>query len=348
MRRIDSDTLKNLIRRKEAGGAIVLYGQEDYLKNLSAERVVSAYVEESARSFDFTELYRELDVGRLRDLTMALPMLSEKRVILLRDPDIYSGGDEQAEALAKLIAELPDECVLIFVFISEPLSFEQPKGRTDRKVTRALKVFDGATAVSCDRLPPDKAEVWITSLLSERGVGIDRRAARKLAEICAGDMYAIKNNAEILAASGRDTVTEDMLSVVTYNTVEEDSFRLADAIADAKYSEAYSIIDELAATKADPREFMPTVLSGFIAMYRVAVAKESKGDWSSLEGQFTYIKSNYPLKKAAARLKGRPTEYFRRAILLCADAERRLKRDFAGFEVYYELIGGLAALGEKK
>ena len=47
-------------------------------------------------------------------------------------------------------------------------------------------------------------------------------------------------------------------------------------------------------------------------------------------------------------MKGRPTEYFRKAALLCAEAERRLKRDFAGYEVYYELIGGLAALGEKK
>ena len=347
MKRIDTDTLKAMLRRKETSGAIVLYGQEDYLKNLSAERVVSAYVDEAARSFDFTEIYRELDLGRLRDLTMALPMLSEKRVILLRDPDIYSGGDEQAEALAKLIAELPAECVLIFVFVSEPLSFEAPKNRTDKKVNRACKVFAEATAVSCDRLPPEKAEVWIASLLSERGVAIDRRTARKLAEICGGDMYAIKNNAEILAASGEKTVTENMLSAVIYNTVEEDSFRLADAIAEGRCDEAYSLIEELASTKADPREYMPTVLSGFIAMYRVAVAKEKTGGWSSLDGKFTYIKSNYPLKRAAARLKGRPTEYFRRAILLCADAERRLKRDFAGYEVYYELIGGLAALDVK-
>ena len=347
MKRIDTDTLKTQLRRKAIGGAIVLYGQEDYLKNLSAERVISAYVDEAARSFDFTEVYRELDIGRLRDLTMALPMLSEKRVILLRDPDIYSGGEEQAEALAKLIAELPAECVLVFVFIAEPLAFEAPKNRTDRKVTRANKVFAEATAVSCDRLPPDKAEVWITSLLSERGVAVSRRVAGKLAEKCAGDMYAIKNNVEILAASGKKEITEDMLSAVVYNTVEEDSFRLADAIADEKYAEAYSIIGELASTKADPREFMPTVLSGFVAMYRVAVAKEKTGGWSCLEGQFTYIKSNYPLKKAAARIKGRPTEYFRRAVLLCADAERRLKRDFAGYEAYYELIGGLATLGEK-
>ena len=348
MKRIDTDALKTLIRRKETGGAIVLYGQEDYLKNLSAERVISAYVDEAARSFDFTEIYRELDLGRLRDLTMALPMLSEKRVILLRDPDIYSGGDEQAEALAKLIAELPAECVLIFVFISEQVSFDQPKGRTEKKITRACKVFAEATVVSCDRLPPEKAEVWITSLFSQRGVAVDRRVARKLAEICGGDMYAIKNNAEILAASGKKTVTEDMLSAVIYNTVEEDSFRLADAIAEARYAEAYSIIAELASTKADPREYMPTVLSGFIAMYRVAVAKEKTGGWSSLDGKFTYVKSNYPLKRAAARLKGRPTEHFRRTILLCADAERRLKRDFAGYEVYYELIGGLAALEEKE
>ena len=238
--------------------------------------------------------------------------------------------------------------MLIFVFVSEPLAFEAPKNRTDRKINRANKVFAEATAVSCDRLPPDKAEVWITSLLAEKGVEIDRSAARGLAELCGGDMYAIKNNADILAASGEKRVTEKMLSRVTYNTVEEDSFRLADAIADGKWSEAYSILDDLASTKADPREFMPTVLSGFVAMYRVAVAKEKKGSWAPLEGQFTYVKSNYPLKKAAARLNGRPVEYFRRAVLLCADAERRLKRDFAGYEVYYELIGGLAALEEKK
>ena len=347
MKRLDTDTLKTLLRRKAIGGAIVLYGEEDYLKNLSAERVVSAYVDEAARSFDFTELYRELDIGRLRDLTMALPMLSEKRVVLLRDPDIYSGGEEQAEALARLIAELPEECVLVFVFIAEPLSFEQPKGRTDRKVARACKVFAEASAVCCDRLPPDKAEVWITSLLAEKGVGIGRSAARALAELCGGDMYAIKNNADILAASGEKEITEKMLSRITYNTVEEDSFRLADAIADGKWQEAYSILDELAATKTDPREPMPTVISGFVAMYRVAVATEKTGSWAPLDGKFTYLKSNYPLKKAAARIKGRPAEYFRKAALLCIEADRRLKRDFAGYEAYYELIGGLAALGEK-
>lgn len=348
MKRLDTDTLKVLLRRKEAEGAFVLYGSEDYLKILSANRIVSAFVPETSRDFDYTEIFGDFDLARLRDLTMALPMLSEKRVVLVRDADIFNMNAEDAERLAKLISELPSECVLIFVFVTIPISFIQPK-KPDKKVTRAQTVFADATAVSCDKLSESKAVAWITSMLAEKGVSIERPVAAKLAEVCGNDMYSIKNNCDMLAACGEKEVSESMLGHIECGTVERDTFALADAIAQGEYDEAYRLLDELAHEKVDPRELMPTVLSGFTAMYRVAVAKEATGGFGVLNGEFTYTKGDFPLRRASSRLKGRPTEYFRRAVEICADAERRLKRDFAGYEAYYEMIGGLAALdGEYK
>lgn len=344
MRQIDTDALKSEIRRGEVGGAYVIYGREDYLKNLSANRIISALVSEQARGFDYTEIFGELDIGRLRDLTMVLPMLSEKRVVLLRDPDIYETGAEHAADLGKLIKELPRECVLVFVFVSVPLSFEAPRNRSDKKVTRAKEIFADATAVSCDRLSGGKAVTWITAMLGKRGVSIERDVAAKLYELCGGDMYTIKNDTDILASSGGNAVTEDMLFFVTHATVEQDSFALSNAMADGDFDRVYALLSDLERRKVDPRELMPTVLSAFTAMYRVAVAKEEKGNYRVLEGSFGYQKNSYPLRMAASRVRGRTRRQLRRAVLLCADAERRLKRDFAGYEAYYELAGGLSAL----
>ena len=348
MKTVDSDTLKKMLKQKLPGGAYVLYGDEDYLKNLSASRIIDAFVEPAARSFDFSEFFEEIDVAELRDLSMALPMLSEKRVILLRDPDIFDMREEQAQSLALLIKELPDECVLIFSFVTKELSFAKSKTYSDKKAERAKSVFADATAVQCNKLSLTKAEKWVAGMLSEREKRISPEAARKLVELCGNDMYSIRNNTSILAASDAEEITEDMLSFVTYTTLEEDSFRLADAISGGDYTRAYDLLDELIKKKADPRELMPTVLSNFVALYRVAVALEEKGDYRSLEGNFGYKPYAFQLKKARGDLRGRSTEYFRRAILLCAEAERKLKLKFAGYEAYYDLIGGLVALDEER
>lgn len=347
MRIIDSDALKRLLKQRLAGGAYLLYGEEDYLKNLSASRIINAYIEPAARSFDFSEFFEEVDIPALRDVSMALPMLSEKRVILIRDPDIYDMREEQAQALADLISELPDECIMIFLFITKQLSFAKSKSFSEKKAERAKKVFEAAVAVSCDRLSPSKAERWVTGMFAEKGKRISPEAARRLVALCGNDMYCVKNNSDILAASDAEEITEEMFSFVTYATLEEDSFRLADAISGGDYGKAYEILDELIKKKADARELMPTVLSNFVALYRVSVALSEKGDHRVLEGKFGYKSPAFQLKKARNELRGRPTEYFRRAIMLCAEAERRLKLNFAGYEVYYELIGGLVALDEE-
>ncbi len=348
MKFTDSDSLKKMLKQTLPGGAYVLYGQEDYLKNLSASRILDACVEPAARSFDFTEFFEDIDVGALRDLSMALPMLSQKRVILIRDADIYDMREEQAQSLAKLIKELPDECIMIFVFVTKQIAFAKSKTFPEKKAERAKSVFADACLVSCDKLSASKAERWIAGMLAERKKRISPEVAHKLFELCDGDMYSIKNNTDILGASDAEEITEDMLSFVTYASLEEDSFRLADAISGGDYTKAYNILDDLIKKKADPRELMPTVLSNFVSLYRVAVATEQKGDYRVLEGQFGYKSPAYQLKKARGELRGRPTEYFRRAILLCAEAERKLKLKFAGYEAYYELIGGLVALDEEK
>ena len=101
---LKEDRLKNIL---------LLFGREKYLIRWACEQIRKRYVMSAAELFDFVKIDGSSeDTGRISEACETLPMLSEKRVVLVSDFDESSGrGDEVAEYLK----DFPENTVLILV-----------------------------------------------------------------------------------------------------------------------------------------------------------------------------------------------------------------------------------------
>lgn len=328
------DKLKSMLRDKKIEGTIVIHGDEDYLKCHYFNQILDSLVAPEARSFDYTEFLNEFNADALMDLSMALPMASDKRLILLRDIEVSKLNEHDLNAVSETISMLPAECVLIFLFIA-PI---------DVTTAKAKKLFSNTLIVRCDRASSYTLENWASKLLADKDRKISREVAKKLVEACNFDMFMIKNETDRLAAVSDTEVTEDMLAAMNIVSVEDDSFKLAEAMATGDYTGAYKMLSDMEYKKAKPMDIMGAVCSVFADMYRVCVAVESGHRSLDIADYYGYANKDFVLKRAYSRLNGRPPQFFRKAVEACAETDKQIKTQFHDISAIFELIGKIAAL----
>ena len=102
--------LKDTIK---SGGAnlYVFYGAEGYLIEQYSRLIIRETVEEGFDAFNLQRFDgQEVTVAELEDAVEALPLMTDRKCVLVRDLDPC--GSEH-ERLMKLLEQIPDSCVLV-------------------------------------------------------------------------------------------------------------------------------------------------------------------------------------------------------------------------------------------
>ena len=102
------------LKQQGPARAYLLWGPEDYLREQYLSELKRICLPEGEDSFSYHRMDGpELNMEDLRLAMDSLPFMTERSFIELRDMDINRLKD--SEALEKLLADVPDYCVLAFV-----------------------------------------------------------------------------------------------------------------------------------------------------------------------------------------------------------------------------------------
>lgn len=122
------------LREQGPGRLYLLWGREDYLREQYLLELKKLCLPGGEDDFSYHRFDgAELDFQALADAVDAVPFLSERTLIEVRGFDTNKCREEDAQALVKVIGDLPDYCTLVFVMGTD---FE-PDGRL--KTTKAFK-----------------------------------------------------------------------------------------------------------------------------------------------------------------------------------------------------------------
>jgi DNA polymerase III, delta subunit len=111
---ITSRTLKNSIDTGSLEPVYVLHGDEDFLKEDLLRQLLAGAVDPAMREFNVdTRRGAELDAAGLRDLLEALPMMAERRVVVIRDAQMLKKAP--MGVLDKYLATPARDTVLVLV-----------------------------------------------------------------------------------------------------------------------------------------------------------------------------------------------------------------------------------------
>lgn len=205
--------LMPLQSRKEVGaalkkGALVpayyLFGSEDVLKEEIIRAVLDRAVDPSVRDFNFDQRSADTpDPEAIEALCNTLPMMADRRAVLIRDVEAWKRKPKARAALIRYLERPAQETVVILV---------QGPGEedADKDLCRL------AVTVECDALPAAELMKWITTRAGERGVTFAAGAAEHLLKCVGPSPSLLRLEIEKFAAlpAGEPVTVEQVSSLV--------------------------------------------------------------------------------------------------------------------------------------
>ena len=331
------------VRELKANGPerlYLLWGPEDYLCEQYLIQLKKLCLPGGEDDFSYKRLDGPaLDATRLREALDAMPFMSERSFVELRNVDInkLSNGEE----CMKLLKDIPDYCTVVFIQSAE---FEMD-GRL--KFVKALR--SEAKELKFTSQPQGMLTGWIARRFAAAGKRIELDAAQRLIFISGDLMNRLIPEIEKIAAYTKgERVTVRDVDAVAHHIPEAEIFEMTELISQKKYNSAMNVLAELLGDK-DNEPIAMTAMLGFQMrrLYAARLAIE-EGLGSKYVTELYSIRYDFITSKLMTAARGFTMPQLIRAVELCGEADYRMKSTGQNAqELLKETVARIAA-GESK
>ena len=295
-----------------------LWGQEDYLRDQFIAELEKLCLPDGENSFGFHRLNGpDIDVKALRSSVDALPFLTDRTYVEVRDADI--GKADIADAVIDILSDIPDYCTVVFSFGSE---FE-PDGRL--KLTKHLKTVGHEICFA--RQAEGRLSAWVARRFEACGKKVDADAAMRLIFLSGSLMNRLIPEIEKIAAYAKgDRVTAADVDAVADRIPEANIFELTNLISARRLNAAASLLADIMADKDNDPIFILAILGMQMRrLYGARLAIESgKGAQYLVDEGIS--KSLYIANKEIDAARGYSRKQLAYAVRLCAENDYLMKR----------------------
>ena len=121
-------TLENHIKNKTFSNIYVIFGEEEYLKNIYEKKLISNIVDENFKMMNFDIFEgKNVNISKIIDACDTMPFMSDYRVVILKNTGlIYDAKKDDTNKLENYLHILPKTTILIFI---------------EEKIDKKLKIF---------------------------------------------------------------------------------------------------------------------------------------------------------------------------------------------------------------
>jgi DNA polymerase III subunit delta len=168
--------------------AYYFHGPEDLLKDEALRAILDRAVDPSLRDFNLDQQSAaQLDADTLFGLCSSLPMMAERRVVVLREVEALKRKPKVRAALLDYLGRPAPDTVLVLIQGSN-------EENEDKDIARA------AVSVACEPLPEDRVLRWLDRRAKGLGVELPDDAARHMVHAVGGELATLAAELEKLAA----------------------------------------------------------------------------------------------------------------------------------------------------
>lgn len=334
--KLNYKTELRLAREEGPARLYLLWGTEDYLREYFLTELKKICLPEGEDSFSFRRLKGpELDPQALREAVDAVPFLTERSFVEIRDADLNRQKDP--DKLLEVFSDLPPYCTATLIL---PTEYE-PDGRT--KLVKTLRTL--ARELKFVEQPQSALIEWIGRRFAAAGKSIDMETAQRLIFVSGDRMNRLIPEIEKVAAYARGAkVTMEDVNTVANHIPEAVIFEMTDALAEKKFNNALAILAELLANKSN--EPIPMLAMLGIQMRRLYAARLAieKDLGVKYVMESCDMKYDFLARKLLQSARGFSLEQLRRAVELCAETDYRMKSSGGdSAALFQELVLRIAA-----
>ncbi len=333
------------IKNGTCGGLYFFYGDEDYLKNHRATALAKAVVGEdsSLASFNLIRLSfgdRALNIAEISDAMLSPPVMSPMKAVSVQISSIDSLREKERTALAELLESFSGEdysdTVLIFSVASDGFDAGTQKKPSPflATVSKFMKV------VRFDYQSTAKLARWMERHFAEYGLVMSSGIPEMIIGICGRSMYRLSGEiakiAAYAAAHNSPTVTAEHVEACATHTDEDDAFRLANCIIEGDTQGALAALGVKIRLREDPIFVLSQVNRAICELACASVFIVDGREKEDFARSFRMHEYKAGLYMRSAKL--RSPEFFRRAVMLCLEADRTIKSSSIGYAAIERLI----------
>lgn len=276
MARILANELLARLEKGKPVPAILLLGEEPYLRDSCRTLLIDKYVPEAARTWAVSRY--SADRGETQaalEQAQTMAMLSPVQVVFLEDAEAIEGlGEKNRDAAVDLLTAYLEDPAPFTVLVIEATELDQRMKWGKLLTEKALVVECGLGENLNERLA---AAVGLArAIANEQSVEFERGAAEDLAEFVAADLMRLKTEIEKLAtfAAGRKQIRREDVSALVVSEKTTTVWELADMLASRQGKKALEFLDRLLREGEEPLQ----MLGAITWMYRKLVeASEVRG-----------------------------------------------------------------------
>lgn len=216
-------------------------GQEEYVKSSALKELRTKILMPGFEDMNETIL-DNAPVDAIIASCETLPMLGERRLVVVRDSALLLSGrakDEAAEVekLASYLPQAPESCCLVFYC----------SGNIDKRKKLSQEIKKTACMVDFSPLDDANLSKWIRSTLRSKGKSISPQDIELLIFTSGRDLLLLSGELEKLSnfAGERQQITKDDIESVATRTSECSVFTMIDALIAGKREQAFQLLTYL-------------------------------------------------------------------------------------------------------
>ncbi|MBI2634815.1 DNA polymerase III subunit delta [Candidatus Peregrinibacteria bacterium] len=165
----------------------------------------------------------------------ALPLFSEKRLIIIKD-FLEEADAEDQKKIAESLDSSAEECIIVF-YETKP---------ADKRTSLYKKISQIGEVTEFNPPHPATISKWIFDEAQKRKINISFANANYLGQFCGSDLWSLNNELEKLKthANGRE-ITQQMIEDISISSLSSSIFKLTDAIAQKNQKQSLKIFSIL-------------------------------------------------------------------------------------------------------
>lgn len=201
----------------------ILMGEEPFFIDRITDLLIEKVLDDSERDFNQIVMYgADTDAVSIINATRRFPMMSEYQLVVVREAQQI----RDIEVLANYVKNPLRSTVLVINYKYKTL---------DRRKALAAATEKNGILFESKKVPDYKMAGFITSLLQQRSVGIDPKAAQMLSDFLGNDLNRLSKELDklaiILPEKGSKRITPELVEQNIGISKEYNNFELIKALA---------------------------------------------------------------------------------------------------------------------
>ncbi len=296
----------------------IFYGEEVFLESYMTERLIKQAVDSDFAEFNHLILTGEtLTVDAVSDFFEAYPVMSERKLLQIKDAALFSAKGSDKEPYLKLLSEIPD---YVTVLISE----DAPDKRSS--LYKALSKIGIVCEFTYLERPDLKSHV--TKKLSSEKKDISPADLDYMLDLTGSDLTNIRLELDkLIAFTGqREKITREDIDKNIQPPLLSKIYDISEAVLSKNGDYAFKLITDLKKNNESALRILSVLSSYFSDLYRAYVLSRENMSYPEMVAAMNLPpQRKFVADKMFKRVKSINPDFLRKCIKDCTNAESDVK-----------------------